>query len=112
MIILKILRRSEWDRLRAEGHSDGAPVDLADGYIHFSTVAQAPETARRHFAGAGDLMLVAAESEAMGSELKWEPSRGGENFPHLYRELRLTDVIWAQPLPLVGGQHQFPPGLA
>ncbi len=110
MMIYKILRKPEWDALRAQGASDGAPVDVADGYIHFSTISQAPETAARHFAGEADLMLLAVETARLGDDLRWEPSRGGALFPHLYRALRLPDVAWAQPLPLVDGVHQFPPG--
>ena len=112
MVILKIFRKDEWQALRDTGTSAGAPVDLADGYIHFSTPEQAPATAARHFAGARDLMLLGVEADRLGDALKWEPSRGGALFPHLYRELRLADVAWAQPLPLVDGVHQFPPGLA
>ena len=111
MLIFKIFRASEWAELRQTRTTKGAPVDLADGYIHFSTLAQAPETAARHFAGESDLMLAAVEAEDLGDALTWEPSRGGALFPHLYRELRLEDVRWAQPLPLLDGQHQFPPGL-
>ncbi len=112
MVILKIFRKDEWQALRDTGTSAGAPVDLVDGYIHFSTPEQAPATAARHFAGARDLMLLGVEADRLGDALKWEPSRGGALFPHLYRELRLADVAWAQPLPLVDGVHQFPPGLA
>ncbi|WP_354538637.1 DUF952 domain-containing protein [Roseovarius sp. MBR-6] len=111
MLIYKIFRGPEWDDLRARGESLGAPVDLADGYVHFSTATQAAETAARHFAGEEGLMLLAVESERLGDALKWEPSRGGALFPHLYRALRLSDVVWAQPLPLVDGAHQFPAGL-
>ena len=111
MLIYKIFRGPEWADLRARGESAGAPVDLADGYVHFSTADQAAETAAKHFAGEDGLMLLAIESERLGEALKWEPSRGGALFPHLYRELRLSDVAWAQPLPLVDGVHQFPPGL-
>jgi uncharacterized protein (DUF952 family) len=111
MLIYKIFRGPEWADLRARGESLGAPVDLADGYVHFSTAAQAPETAAKHFAGAEGLMLLAVESERLGDALKWEPSRGGALFPHLYRALRLSDVVWAQPLPLVDGAHHFPAGL-
>lgn len=109
-MIYKILRKSEWEALRARGTSPGAPVDVADGYIHFSTLEQAPETAAKHFAGEEDLMLLGVDAEPLGDDLRWEPSRGGALFPHLYRELRLPDVAWAQPLPLLGGIHQFPPG--
>ena len=111
MMIYKILRGPEWAQLRAAGESAGAPVDVADGYVHFSTAEQAAETAAKHFAGAEGLMLVAVEVGRLGDALKWEVSRGGALFPHLYREMRLSDVAWAQPLPLVDGVHQFPAGL-
>ena len=111
MLIYKIFRADEWHALRAEKVSQGAPVDLADGYIHFSTAEQAPETAAKHFAGEENLMLVAVEVDRLGEDLKWEVSRGGAEFPHLYRELRLEDVAWAQPLPLSGGTHDFPAGM-
>lgn len=111
MLIYKIFRADEWRALRENATTRGAPVDLADGYIHFSTAAQAPETAAKHFAGEDGLMLVAVEAAALGDALKWEESRGGALFPHLYRALRLEDVHWAQPLPLEGGAHSFPPGL-
>ncbi|WP_417726495.1 DUF952 domain-containing protein [Roseovarius sp.] len=111
MMIYKLLRGPEWAELRAAGESAGAAVDLADGYVHFSTAAQVAETAAKHFAGVEGLMLVAVQEERLGAALKWEPSRGGALFPHLYREMRLSDVVWAQPLPLVGDMHQFPAGL-
>lgn len=111
MMIYKIMRGPEWAELRAEGESAGAPVDVADGFVHFSTAEQAAETAAKHFAGVEGLMLVAVEAERLGDALKWEVSRGGALFPHLYREMRLSDVAWAQPLPLVDGAHQFPAGL-
>ncbi|MCZ4354383.1 DUF952 domain-containing protein [Roseovarius aestuarii] len=111
MIILKILRGPEWADLRAAGSSAGAPVDVTDGYIHFSTVSQAPETAAKHFAGEDGLMLLGVEDDRLGDDLKWEESRGGALFPHLYRELRMSDVAWAQPLPMLNGVHQFPAGL-
>lgn len=108
MMIYKILRTPEWAALRADGQSAGAPVDLADGFIHFSTIGQASETAAKHFAGEDGLMLLAVEADRLGDALRWEPSRGGALFPHLYRELRMSDVAWAQPLPLIDGQHRFP----
>ena len=110
MLIYKIFRTEEWQALRTNGETEGAPIDLADGYIHFSTAEQAPETAAKHFAGAEGLFLVAVDAEAAGEALKWEVSRNDALFPHLYRKLKLSDVVWAQPLPLTGGQHQFPPG--
>lgn len=111
MIILKIFRKDEWEALRRDGKTLGAPIDIADGYVHFSTAAQAAETAAKHFAAETDLMLLGIDSDRLGEALKWEVSRGGALFPHLYRPLRIEDVEWAQPLPLVDGEHQFPPGL-
>jgi uncharacterized protein (DUF952 family) len=85
------------------------PVDLADGYIHFSTAAQARETAAKHFAGQADLVLVAVDAGALGTALRWEPSRGGQLFPHLYAELPMAAVRWVKPLPLgPDGVHVFP----
>ncbi len=112
MIIYKIFRADEWAALRKSGETEGAPIDVTDGYVHFSTADQAPETAARHFAGQEDLFLLAVDAKALGKALKWEVSRGGAEFPHLYRKLQMTDVLWAQPLPLVNGVHQFPVGLA
>ena len=111
MLIYKILRTDEWENLRAKGETAGAPIDIADGYVHLSTAGQAAETASKHFAGVDDLHLLAVETENVDDQLEWEPSRGDDLFPHLYRALRLTDVVWAQPLPLVDGVHQFPAGL-
>ena len=108
MLIYKIFRGPEWDALCETGESCGAPVDVADGFVHFSTPDQAPETAARHFAGEDGLMLLAVEAESLGDALRWEASRGGALFPHLYRSLRLADVLWAKPLPLVEGVHRFP----
>lgn len=108
MLIFKIFRRAEWNALAAAGQSRGAPVDLADGYIHFSTAAQVAETAARHFATESDLVLVAVESERLGPDLRWEPSRGGALFPHLYRPLQMADVVWDKSLPLGASGHIFP----
>ena len=111
MMIYKIFRKAEWATLRANGETAGAPVDVADGYVHFSTIAQAAETAAKHFADEDGLMLLGVDTDRVGDALKWEASRGGALFPHLYRDLRIGDVAWAQPLPLSGSVHQFPPGL-
>ena len=111
MIILKIFRRPEWDAFRAAGQTLGAPIDLADGYIHFSTPAQAPETAAQHFADQSDLVLVAVDPDKLGAALRWEPSRGGALFPHLYRALALAEVVWDKSLPLGATGHIFPEGL-
>ncbi|MEP3687194.1 MULTISPECIES: DUF952 domain-containing protein [Sulfitobacter] len=111
MLIFKIFRADEWAALRKVGATDGAPIDVTDGYVHFSTAEQAEETAAKHFKGEDGLFLLAVDSDALGEALKWEPSRGGALFPHLYRQLTLEDVVWAQPLPLVDGAHEFPAGL-
>lgn len=111
MLILKIFRRPEWDDLSRNGSTAGAPVDLADGYIHFSTPAQVAETAARHFATESDLVLVAVDPAKLGDALHWEPSRGGALFPHLYRRLRVADVVWDKSLPLGATGHIFPEGL-
>lgn len=108
MLIYKIFRAPEWEHLQQHGETLGAPVDLADGFVHFSTPAQAGETAARYFAQMDDLWLIACETEALGEALKWEVSRGGDKFPHLFRALRLEDVVWAKPLPIIDGVHQFP----
>jgi uncharacterized protein (DUF952 family) len=109
MLIYKILRAAEWQALLDAGQSPGAPVDLADGFVHFSTADQVAETAARHFAGIGDLVLLALDAAALGPDLRWEPSRGGALFPHLYAPFRLADVLWHRPLPWDGSAHRFPP---
>lgn len=108
MLIYKIFRDDEWRAFEGAGHTEGAPVDLADGYIHFSTATQAAETAAKHFAGAEGLWLLAFEADLLGEALVWEPSRGGALFPHLYRPLRLDEMLWIEPLPLEDGVHRFP----
>ncbi len=109
MQIYKIFRADEWAAFQADKKTRGAPIDLSDGYIHFSTAEQAPETAAKHFAGADGLVLLAFDADALGEMLKWEPSRGGALFPHLYRAMTLDEVLWVKPLPLKQGEHQFPP---
>ncbi|OYW58251.1 MAG: hypothetical protein B7Y84_04435 [Azorhizobium sp. 32-67-21] len=111
MLIYKILRRPEWDAFRAAGATHGAPVDLADGYIHFSTAAQVAETAAKWFAEESDLVLVAFEADRLGPALKWEPARNGQLFPHLYRPLHLAEVVWDKSLPLGASGHIFPEGM-
>ena len=108
MLIYKIFRADEWSTLQADGVTDAAPIDVADGYVHFSTAEQAQETAAKHFAGEEGLVLLALQAEALGDDLKWEPSRGGQLFPHLYRALRIEEVLWDRPLPLVNGVPAFP----
>lgn len=87
MRIYKILPRDEWEAAKAAGVFNGSPVDRADGFIHFSTAEQCQETARRHFHGQADLVVLEVEAGDCGGTLKWEPSRGGELFPHLYGPL-------------------------
>jgi uncharacterized protein (DUF952 family) len=99
-LIYKLLDRRAWEAALAEGVFSGSAVDLADGFIHFSTAAQAAETARRHFAGQADLMLVAVDPDRLGATLRWEPSRGGELFPHLYGPLPTAAAVSARPLAL------------
>ena len=111
MLIYKILRRPEWDAFHAAGRSLGAPVDLADGFIHFSTAAQVAETAAKWFGKESDLVLVAFDADALGAALKWEESRGGALFPHLYRPLERAEVVWDKSLPLGATGHIFPEGM-
>jgi uncharacterized protein (DUF952 family) len=90
--IYKILSREEWAAAQAAGRFEGSAVDLRDGFIHFSTARQAAETARRHFAGQAGLVVLAVDADRLGEALKWEPSRGGDLFPHLYEALDCTLV--------------------
>jgi uncharacterized protein (DUF952 family) len=98
MTIYKILPRALWEDAIERGAFAGSPVDRADGFIHFSTAAQVHETAARHFQGAADLLLVAVDGAALGEALKWEPSRGGDLFPHLYGSLPVTLALSVRPL--------------
>ena len=109
-LIYKILSASEWRAAEGEGVFRGAGIDLADGYIHFSTATQAAETAEKHFAGRDDLVLVAVDTARLGAALKWEVSRGGALFPHLYAALDFHAVRWVKPLPWTAdGRHALPP---
>lgn len=96
MMIYKVLRPAEWDDLQATGATAGAAVDQADGFVHFSTAAQLQATLARHFADEGNLMLLACEAAGLAEALRWEPSRGGDLFPHLYRHLTLQDIAWSR----------------
>ena len=108
MLIYKICPAPLWREAEHEGVFRRAPIDVHDGYIHFSTAAQVAKTAAKHFAGQDDLLLVAVDAEALGPALKWEPSRGGALFPHLYGPLALTAVRWVRPLPRrADGTHSF-----
>ncbi|HTS38919.1 MAG TPA: DUF952 domain-containing protein [Xanthobacteraceae bacterium] len=107
--IYKICTAAEWRAAERAGIYAGSAVDCRDGFIHFSSAQQAPETAARHFAGQRDLVLVAVDPAVLGNRLKWEPSRGGALFPHLYGSLTLDAVLRVDPLPLDrAGRHVFP----
>ncbi len=107
--IYKILPEAMWREAQRAGVFHGSEVDLRDGYIHFSTAEQAAETAAKHFSGQRDLVLLEVGADALGDALKWEPSRGGALFPHLYAPLDVTLVRRADPLPLgADGKHIFP----
>ena len=108
MVVYKIVAADEWREAEAAGVFAGASVDRADGFIHFSTAEQAPETAAKWFAGRHDLTLAAVDAEALAADLRWEPSRGGALFPHLYAALPMSAVVWTRPLRLgPGGRHDF-----
>jgi uncharacterized protein (DUF952 family) len=106
-LVYKIVPRDLWVEAERVGRFHGAPVDLADGYIHFSTAQQVRETARRHFADQSDLLLVTVPAARLGESLKWEASRGGVLFPHLYDDLYMGAVADVVPLPLGPDGHQF-----
>jgi len=107
--IYKISERAAWQEAERAGIYRGSDVDRRDGFIHFSTAAQVAETAAKHFAGQKDLVLVAADGDALGAALKWQPSRGGGLFPHLYAALAVAAVCWARPLPdEVNGRRVLP----
>jgi len=109
-MIYKICPVALWCAAERLGCFGGSEVDRRDGFIHFSTAAQAAETAAKHFAGQRELLLVHVDTTALGEALKWEPSRGGALFPHLYGDLDLKAVRKVDPLPLgADGRHQFPP---
>lgn len=109
--LYKIVPAPLWDEALEKGRFDGAPVDLADGYIHLSAAGQVRETAAKHFAGQRGLLLVALEAGSLGAALRWEPSRGGALFPHLYAPLDPAAILSAEPLELAeDGTHRFPDG--
>jgi len=108
--IYHICRREEWEAARRAGAYAGSSQDKSDGFIHFSGAAQVRESARRHRAGQTGLVLLTVDAEALGAALKWEPSRGGQLFPHLYGTLPVAAVLRIDDLPLgADGMHVFPP---
>jgi len=109
-LIFHMCRAEEWQTACASGAYPGSSQDAADGFIHFSTAAQLPESARRHRAGQSGLVLLAVDPARLGEALKWEPSRRGELFPHVYGGLPVAAVRWARDLPLgPDGLHILPP---
>jgi len=108
--IYKICPASLWREAERAGKFRGSEHDRRDGFIHFSTPEQAAETAAKHFASQRDLVLLQVDAARLGAHLKWEPSRGGALFPHLYGDLDLAAVTKIHPLPLgPDGKHTFPP---
>ncbi len=93
MHIFKIATKAQWSAAEAKGVFEGSPIDVRDGYIHFSTAEQLEETLAKHFAGQTDLVIITVESESFGAALKWEPSRGGLLFPHLYAPLPVSSAL-------------------
>jgi uncharacterized protein (DUF952 family) len=108
-IIYKICPEPLWREAEKAGIFTGAAIDIIDGYLHFSTGQQVRETAARHFADQNDLVLIAIDGDRLGTELRYEPSRGGDLFPHFYAPLSMSAVLWVKPLPLGDdGRHVFP----
>lgn len=108
-VIYKIVTEDLWLDARGKGVFDGAGIDLDDGYIHLSTATQARGTADKYFPGQTGLLLVAIDVDRLGDALRWEPSRGGELFPHLYASLTFDAVLWEKPLTIgADGRHLFP----
>ena len=109
-LIYHMCRAEEWRAAVATGIYRGSSQDRTDGFIHFSTAGQIVESARRHRAGQSGLVLIAVEEGRLGSRLRWEPSRAGALFPHLYGPLDPREAASVRPLPLgPDGEHVFPP---
>ena len=109
-MLFKIMTATDWAVAARAGVFEGAGVDHMDGFIHLSAAHQVADTAARHFAGQHDLVLVAFGEDFL-ENLKWEPSRGGDLFPHVYGTVAAAAAAWVKPLPLVGGVHRFPDGV-
>jgi uncharacterized protein (DUF952 family) len=112
-LIYKIVPAPLWREAERLGRLDGAPVDLADGFIHFSTAEQVRETGEKHFRGQDDLLLVTVDPSRLRDALVYEPSRGGALFPHLYAPLPIEAVTGVEPLPMnPDGSHVYPAAIA
>ncbi len=109
-LIFKICTSDEWALAEQGGAYKGSALDTKDGFIHLSSIETVKQTAALYFADQPDLVLVAVDPAAVSAELKWEPSRGGKLFPHLFGALNLEAVSWVKPLPWNAdkGQHDFP----
>jgi uncharacterized protein (DUF952 family) len=110
-VVYKIMSRQEWETAQAQGIYKGSEVDRADGFIHLSAAHQVRATAQKHFSRQTDLLLLSVREEDLGQSLKWDVSRGGDLFPHIYGPLPISAVSEVIPLPFVNGVHQFPGGL-
>ncbi len=111
--IFRLLDADAWEAAQRAGRFTGTEHDVRDGFIHFSTAAQVAETAARHYAGRPNLLLLWVKTDALGEALRWEPSRGGALFPHLYASLPVSAVERVVPLPLgADGRHVLPFDLA
>lgn len=108
-IVYKLVTKDLWASAEKVGVFKGAPIDIADGFMHFSTSKQARETAQKYFAGREDVLLVEVSMSILSDHWQWDLSRGGDLFPHLYVDLPLDQVNWVKPLPLgLDGLHAFP----
>jgi uncharacterized protein (DUF952 family) len=111
-VIYKVVDKHVWAAAKKEGLFCGAQIDIKDGYIHLSSAEQLAETVAKHFAGQDDLLLVSVSVAAVAEDLKWELSRNDQRFPHLYRSLKMDDVVGEQPLVMAAdGSHVMPAGL-
>jgi uncharacterized protein (DUF952 family) len=111
-LLFKITSEAEWKQAQAKGVFGGSALDLKDGFIHLSTADQVRETARLHFAGQKNLLLVAVPEAVVAHNLKWEASRGGKMFPHIYAKLDPAVCLWVKPLSWNGATHVFPSEVA
>ena len=108
-IVYKICDKSLWANAESQGVFKGAEIDLADGFIHFSTADQTLSTLEKHFVGRKDLLLIAVDAAALGDKIIYEEARGNTLFPHLYEPLQMNHVLWVKPIDLDGnGQHIVP----
>lgn len=107
-VIYRLIARDAWLAAQAAGTFEGSEHDRRDGFIHFSTAAQLAATAAKHYAGQADLVVLHVEVASLDAPLRWEVSRGGELFPHLYGWLPVSAVRRVEPLPLdANGVHRF-----